>query len=904
MSYVRSSIADFSLANAYYAAATVTVYEANAYGERTTVLAPLYEAITGSAQLTNPQTLSSLGKFIRPVYVDRDVVVVVTGNNIETHETGVITTYAFTDYLVDPFTGDGTTTVFTLSRLCATASLLDVTIDGARQKPDAGYTVNGTTSLTFSEAPPAGAEIFVVHSATPAPLQPVRVGPQGPSGNGGIMAVKQYTGTGVQTAFDLEIDGVDNVIIAIDGVLQPPSSYSLAGRIITFTQAPPNLAIVDVRALGNLVGMVLDYYTAPYTGAVPRTVSSKMGDVVSVKDFEATGGGVAIDGAKIQLALTAVGNAGGGIVFVPRGTYLIDVTLQVPAYTHLIGEGDASVIKVVGYDTHARNSAIFLMFQSSATQPINNPCAIAIEGSYASVQNLKLDGNGRNNYYPNVDYGGSPNDWLLETLRMGVSGIRIGGLNYRASVGVAARIIYGSFVRDCSLWNCSWGAVSIQGQVMNKVIGGGDTEDQLYGCHECGVYDCHFERNNSNTVQINGAVDATVRGCTLISTYHTAVKCYTRVNGATIADNTVLCDDARQWCWDPRYTTVAEYREKEQNGRSEMLCVGHSDYDTVIKNVFVINNKVRGNSVGVLHGVLVYGGAENIKVCGNDITGTVFGVSFTFPHSVLISENKIRSASYQQIEASGTGTTYGGADITLFPRSGEVAKTVSANPSITIANNALGGAGVSNIRFSNFTKYTDLTLTPAIRAIENDCDLTSLAAFGATALDPVLVGATSPGLCLFRGNTFVKLSALATYAQVFTTIGSGVTIRDTFEGTFTPTAIGDGTAGAGTYSSQLGSYILHNGRVDFECSLAWSAHTGTGNIRISGLPYTCRAGGPAVPVALVASGLTFGTGGLVGHIAAGTSYVNLLLQATATGTASIAMDTVVGALRISGSYPI
>lgn len=176
MSYVRSSISDFSLANSYYALATVTVYEADVYGARTTTLAPLYEAVTGASRLSNPQTLTSLGKFTRPVYVDRDVIAVITGRSVATHETGVITTYSFTDYAVDIFTGTGAQTVFTLSRTCATASFLDIVIDGARQQPETAYTVNGTTSLTFIAAPPFGAEIFVVHSATPAPLQPVRIG--------------------------------------------------------------------------------------------------------------------------------------------------------------------------------------------------------------------------------------------------------------------------------------------------------------------------------------------------------------------------------------------------------------------------------------------------------------------------------------------------------------------------------------------------------------------------------------------------------------------------------------------------------------------------------------------------------------------------------------------------------
>lgn len=181
MVYARTSIPDFSLANAYYASATVTAYEADADGEQTTVLAPLYEQPVGTARLTNPQTLDSTGKFVRPVYIDRDVILIVSGRTVGTHGTGVITVPVFTDGAIDTFTGDGDTTVFTLSRAAFTATFLDITIDGARQQPDAAYTVDGTTSLTFSEAPPYNAEIFVIHSVTTATAL---TGPTGPAGQG------------------------------------------------------------------------------------------------------------------------------------------------------------------------------------------------------------------------------------------------------------------------------------------------------------------------------------------------------------------------------------------------------------------------------------------------------------------------------------------------------------------------------------------------------------------------------------------------------------------------------------------------------------------------------------------------------------------------------------------------
>lgn len=61
----------------------------------------------------------------------------------------------------DSFVGNGTVTVFTLSRAVAAQPWSQVYIDGTYQHPGA-YSIAGTT-ITFSSAPPVGAPIEVVH---------------------------------------------------------------------------------------------------------------------------------------------------------------------------------------------------------------------------------------------------------------------------------------------------------------------------------------------------------------------------------------------------------------------------------------------------------------------------------------------------------------------------------------------------------------------------------------------------------------------------------------------------------------------------------------------------------------------------------------------------------------------
>ena len=64
------------------------------------------------------------------------------------------------------------------------------------------------------------------------------------------------------------------------------------------------------------------------------------------------------------------------------------------------------------------------------------------------------------------------------------------------------------------------------------------------------------------------------------------------------------------------------------------------------------------------------------------------------------------------------------------------------------------------------------------------------------------------------------------------------TLDDYEEGTWTPAIAGTTLAGAGTYSVQVGRYTKIGNTVTAHFNLTWSAHTGTGNMLISGLPFT------------------------------------------------------------------
>lgn len=89
-------------------------------------------------------------------------------------------------------------------------------------------------------------------------------------------------------------------------------------------------------------------YTPPFSGAVATTVAAKLGLYMSVQDFGAVGNGIADDTAEIQAALNFCFNNGGGVVYVPPGTYKTTSPLIVRTNTALMGSGPGTIILGTG----------------------------------------------------------------------------------------------------------------------------------------------------------------------------------------------------------------------------------------------------------------------------------------------------------------------------------------------------------------------------------------------------------------------------------------------------------------------------------------------------------------------------------------------------------------------------
>lgn len=112
------------------------------------------------------------------------------------------------------------------------------------------------------------------------------------------------------------------------------SDYSIEVRNVNGTTVFSALESTDILS-SDLITFI-----QAGSGAVQRTVQSKLRDVVSVKDFGAVGNGVTNDTAAIQAALDYAATLQGTTVFMPAGNYLVTSTLLFTGHsTRLVGAG-------------------------------------------------------------------------------------------------------------------------------------------------------------------------------------------------------------------------------------------------------------------------------------------------------------------------------------------------------------------------------------------------------------------------------------------------------------------------------------------------------------------------------------------------------------------------------------
>ena len=186
----------------------------------------------------------------------------------------------------DTFTGDGSTTTFTLSQGAASANDITVVVNNVRQEPGASksYTLTAPTSLVFNVAPASADEIYVIN-----PTQVESIVKAGDISSGVITGQTEETtsadddvilmfdtsasalrkvtktnfspaltytagsatGDGSTTVFTINSGrAVADVLVIVNGVvLVPTTDYTISGTNLTFATAPAPSAEIQFRYL-------------------------------------------------------------------------------------------------------------------------------------------------------------------------------------------------------------------------------------------------------------------------------------------------------------------------------------------------------------------------------------------------------------------------------------------------------------------------------------------------------------------------------------------------------------------------------------------------------------------------------------------------------------------------------
>jgi len=249
--------------------------------------------------------------------------------------------------------GNGVATSFSFDFKLLDEDDILVTVDDVVQVLGINYTVSGVGAesggtVTFAAAPSAPAPVSLVRQVALNRLTDYQYSGdfQSPEVNRDFdRIIMMLQDSGLALANTLRLPSGDPA----DGVL--PSAAARALQVLGF-DASGNLALVPATAGdATALGLALASFALPSqgagllgykhfaAGAVGRTLTSKLGEFVSVKDFGAIGNGVVNDTSAVQAAFNYAALNSGTNVFFPAGTYLIRSAITIPSNTRAYGAG-------------------------------------------------------------------------------------------------------------------------------------------------------------------------------------------------------------------------------------------------------------------------------------------------------------------------------------------------------------------------------------------------------------------------------------------------------------------------------------------------------------------------------------------------------------------------------------
>lgn len=295
-----------------------------------------------------------------------------------------------------------------------------------------------------------------------------------------------------------------------------------------------------------------------------------------------------------------------------------------------------------------------------------------------------------------------------------------------------------------------------------------------------------------------------------------------------------------------------------------------------ITNCNIYSNGKAGDALSVGAGIVSTRSVTDLNIANNVIKNNKY-------HGIFVSSAGQNGGDH--IIVGNNVHQNGGSGIAYMEETNFACVTNIGLAKITITGNVSWGNTRSGIYFNVDTvgKLEQISITG------NSCSNNT---YGGIELNCTN---TTPNIIsdvVISGNQTTGNGTVQVFANQYVELAQGV------ERSFTPVIQGTTTAGVGTYTTQLGTYVKNGNIVTFQLVIDWTAHTGTGNIRVAGFPYAPINAEPTPSGWVWTNGLTI-TGQATLNMVANQTYGEL--GAVNNGAYSaVAMDTAAN-IRINGS---
>jgi hypothetical protein len=238
------------------------------------------------------------------------------------------------------------------------------------------------------------------------------------------------------------------------------------------------------------------------------------------------------------------------------------------------------------------------------------------------------------------------------------------------------------------------------------------------------------------------------------------------------------------------------------------------------------------------------------KITSNQILGaggTATLASATITGDLTVDTSTLKVDSTNDQVGIGTATPISGSKLDVRSAVGTGIEIQSLNVIDTspLAINNGGGLSMGYVFLAPSTVIARAGCIKTIKENATDGNYASAMVFGVTAngvatAERMRLDSTG-NVKIANGNVVMTTSGTGIDFSA-TTEGSGTMtselLNDYEEGTFTPTIVGTSAAGTGTYTTQFGRYTKVGRVVTCDITVTWTAHDGTGNLEVAGLPFS------------------------------------------------------------------